>query len=167
MKIHGQGQGMAMAAMLVAGVMLAGGMGCWAMASADGARDGKDDDADVTATTERAMAMEVAVAVKVPDAAWQVSIEEIYRSGEGYLVVARLHRPVGMMGAMVISTARDAVSVPLTTLPTKILVHGKTWRWKNPEPYQFFATRAELDAALGKDNGAPVWRRSEAINPKS
>jgi hypothetical protein len=161
-----QDRGMAMAAVLAVGVTLAGGMGCLAMASADGSRDGKDD-ADASATAERAAVMEVAVAVKVPDAAWRVSIEEIYRSGEGYLVIARLHRPVGMMGAMVISTARDAVSVPLTPLPTKILVHGKTWRWDNPEPYQFFATRAELDAALGKDNDAPVWRRSEAINPKS
>ncbi len=149
---------MTMAAMVVAGVTLASGMDCRAMASADGARAGKDE-ADATATVDPAVEMVVSVAVKVPDAAWRVTIDEIYRHGEGYLAVARLHRPAGMAGAMVISTVRDAVTAPLPPLPTKILVHGKTWRWKNPEPYRFFATRAELDAALGKDSGAPVWRR--------
>jgi len=89
----------------------------------------------------------VAVTVSVPDGGWRVSIREVYRVKNELWAVSRLSREAGM-AIQVISKVSDSVSVSSGPLPVKHFLLGKTWKWKNSEPYEFPPDRKTLDAKL-------------------
>ena len=100
----------------------------------------------VAATTP----LTVSVALKVPDAAWRVSIQEVREVGGEYWVLAHLERSPGAMGIQVITTVRDEVSVQAPAKPVKIFATGKTWKWKNDEDVTFVKDRSEIPAGFGQ-----------------
>jgi hypothetical protein len=114
-----------MVAVMVAGVVLLG------LAAAQGGEE-----------------REIQVKVKVPDAAWGIAIDAVYRVGGELWVVATLSRPADAMAAQVISTISDRISVSAPDLPLKYFVLGRTWRWKGEEPYTFLGSRDEIEEAL-------------------
>ena len=95
--------------------------------------------------------------LSVPDAAWTLAIQEIWHVRGELWVFARVERPGGAVGAMMICTARDEVAVRLPDLPTRTFVEGKTWGWKNTEPVECVSR----DAAVFEERrqGERVWVR--------
>lgn len=91
--------------------------------------------------------MEITIKLKVPDAGWKISIDEIYQVKNELWVISNLRRPP-MTAAQVISTASDTVKVDTPDLPFKYYVLGKRWGWENEEPYIFLKSREEIEAQL-------------------
>jgi len=88
---------------------------------------------------------EISVSVTVPDAGWNITIEQVVQIGEEFWVLSRLQRrPV--MSAQVISIAADKVRVPSPLLPIKHFILGKTWRWENKEPHTFIKDKKEIES---------------------
>ena len=83
------------------------------------------------------------IAVTVPDAAWVLRIERVVAVDHGIWIIARLGRRPGP-AAQMISTARAALPVALPDEPWRVFVAGKTWSWKNPEPYEFVPSLAPV-----------------------
>lgn len=77
---------------------------------------------------------EITVKLTVPDVGWKIYIEEIYCVEGELWVICRLDRPP-VMAAQIISTVSDTIKVKTPDLVTKYFVLGKTWRWRNNEPY--------------------------------
>ncbi|WFB35412.1 hypothetical protein P3T73_14730 [Kiritimatiellota bacterium B12222] len=90
----------------------------------------------------------LSVKMMVPDATWRLSIDEVVQVEEALWVVASLSQVDGMMGIQVISTVEAEQLIEASDLPVKIFVVGKTWAWKNEEPYTFLETRASIAESL-------------------
>lgn len=91
--------------------------------------------------------MEITVILTVPDAAWAISIDEVFRVKDELWVIAVLQR-MPLMAAQVISTATDTVKIAAPALPVKYFVLGKTWQWQNEEAYTFLKNRDEIAEQL-------------------
>lgn len=87
----------------------------------------------------------LSIEVTVPDAAWQVEIDRVYRRGDRLLAVSRLRRNPEAMAAQVISQATDSVRLGAPDdLPVEHVVLGKKWDWEE-EPYLFVEDEKELE----------------------
>jgi hypothetical protein len=98
------------------------------------------------------------VELKAPDSAWSVHIDRIGVVNGEIWVLAGLSRGADAIGMQRITTIRDAVQVEAPDLPVSFFVFGKTWKWKNTEPYVFLKERAEIESKLG--NAEWLYRRS-------
>ena len=110
------------------------------------------------ATNSRIAERRIAVQLSVPDAAWTLAIREIWRVRGELWVFVGVERPDGAVGAMMICTARDEVTVRLPDLPTRVFVEGKTWGWKNTEPIEWVSRDAPVFEK--RREGERVWVRS-------
>ena len=108
---------------------------------------------------------EITVALKVPDGAWKLSIEEIRQVKKEIWVLAALSRDSGVMGIQMISKKQAKVKIPAPDLPVKVFVTGKTWNWKNQEPYKFIENRKEI--AKDFDAGKLLYKKPERSGKKA
>jgi hypothetical protein len=53
-----------------------------------------------------------------------------------------------MMGAQVISTVQASLKLIAPDLPTKYFIIGKSWGWKNEEPYTFIKHLKQIENEL-------------------
>ena len=100
------------------------------------------------ATALRAEQKDIAIELTVPDSAWIITIDEVHRVKNELWVVSTVSRDPNMMGAQVISTVRASVKLAATDLPVKHFVIGKTWGWKNNEPYTFLKNTKDIEKDL-------------------
>jgi hypothetical protein len=105
---------------------------------------------------------EITVSLTVPDAAWRISIEAVYRSGQELWVVSRVRRTPGM-AAQVISSVSDRVTLDVPDLPVKHFVLGKTWRWENKETVTFIDDEKTLNQKL--KNATLLYRKINEDTP--
>ena len=91
---------------------------------------------------------EITVALTVPDTSWNISINEVYKVDSGLWVISTVFHKPGMIGAQVISTVSDSVTIKAPDLPVKIFIIGKTWNWENDEPYTFISNLREIEKKL-------------------
>jgi hypothetical protein len=101
-------------------------------------------------TVAAATPLTISVALKVPDAAWRVSIQEVREVAGEYWVLAQLERSPRAAGIQVISTVRDELTVQEASKPVKVFIAGKTWKWKNDEEMTFVKDRSEIPAGFGQ-----------------
>jgi hypothetical protein len=101
---------------------------------------------------------DVTVSLTVPDAAWTVAIDEVRRVNDEIWVVSTVSRDPDRMGAQVISTIQASVKLAVPDLPVKHYIIGKTWTWKNEEPYTFIRERRLISNEL--DSGKRLYRRA-------
>jgi len=95
----------------------------------------RDQQASHVTTTQ------VSVQLKVPSTAWSIRITDVYEFEREVWVAARLSS--GGVGADVISTVSDSVTIPETTKDVKYFILGRTWNWDNSEPYEFVQANDE------------------------
>ena len=95
---------------------------------------------------------EITVTLTVPDAAWAIAIDEVHEVKNEIWVISTVSRDPDMMGAQVISIVKASVKLVAPDLPVKHFVIGKTWDWKNKEPYTFIKTLNELESELKHGN---------------
>ena len=100
------------------------------------------------ATTVYAAEREITVTLTVPDAAWEISIEEVHRVKNEIWVISTVSRNPYLMGAQVISVVKASIKCAAADGPVKHFIIGKTWNWPNEEPFTFLKTRQELDKDL-------------------
>jgi hypothetical protein len=103
--------------------------------------------------------IKVMVQLTVPDAAWTIVIDEVHRVKKELWVIATVSRDPDMMGAQVISTVQASVQVAAPDLPVQYLVIGKTWGWKNDEPYTFIKNLKQVEKELAA--GKLLYRREK------
>jgi zinc protease len=91
----------------------------------------------------------VSIRLDTPDAGWRIKIEQIYRTSEGLLAIARLQHS-GDSAAAVISTVSDSVSIPASTEPAAVQYYllGKTWEWGNSPNYNIIESIDTIQASL-------------------
>ncbi len=116
-----------------------------------------------TSKAPQAPEQTIAVELKVPDPAWQVSIEAIYEVDQVVWVVAKLKRDSEVMAPQVIATVKTEMKVRTgdPALPVKVFVYGKTWEWENEENHTFIDDLNALEKEM-KGKGRRIWRRAEA-----
>ena len=124
----------------------------FAVAAPAAGRSGNYDRAQAPAVVQKTIAVEVLT----PDGAWEVQIEEVRRVNNELWVFARVHRPAGAIGAMMVSAASDQVDGRFPDVPVKTFVVGKTWDWKNEEPVTWLTPSAAADR---RRMGQRLWRR--------
>lgn len=88
------------------------------------------------------------IAVLTPDAHWRLRVTQVLQSEKGYLVEATLHRDDGP-ATQALHPAVAALPRFLRGHPVTVYIVGKTWRWKNTEPYAFVATAADIPRPPG------------------
>jgi hypothetical protein len=91
---------------------------------------------------------EIMVKLTVPDAAWTIVIDEVHKVGNELWVISTVSHNPDMMSAQVISTVQASLKMVLPDLPTKYFVVGKTWNWKNEEPYIFIKNLKQIEKEL-------------------
>lgn len=84
----------------------------------------------------------------VPDTTWTLAIDEVYQVGHELWVIAGVKQIGQAFGLMMITTLEDQVTVKAPTLPIQYYVVGKTWGWKNEEPYTFIKSKTEIEPTL-------------------
>jgi hypothetical protein len=114
-------------------------------------------------TTQGAEKTNITIELTVPDAAWTIAIEEVYKVKNEIWVISRISRDPDVMGAQVISKVRDAVEIA-PDLPVKHFIIGKAWGWKNEEPYSFIKDLKEIEKELKA--GSRLYKRSEKETQK-
>ena len=85
----------------------------------------------------------VSVQLKVPDGGWGIRISKVYRTQSHLLVVSEVQRKQGF-ATQAIQVVKDSAKVRAPKLPTKHFILGKTWGWKNQEPYTFLKNPKDL-----------------------
>jgi hypothetical protein len=98
----------------------------------------------------------ITVTLTVPDTSWNISINEVYKVDSELWVISRVFHKPGMMGAQVISTISDSVTIKASNLPVKNIIIGKTWGWENDEPYAFIRDLKEIEKEL--ESGKLVYK---------
>lgn len=98
----------------------------------------------------------IGVEVLTPDGAWVVSIEEVRLVQQELWVFAKVERPEGAIGAMMVSAASDQISGRFPDLPVKTFVVGKNWKWTNEEPVTWVTSAAATER---RRQGQRLWRR--------
>ena len=91
---------------------------------------------------------EIMVKLTVPDAGWAIAIDEVHKVGNELWVIANVSRNPDMMSAQVISTVTASLKLAAPDLPMKYFVAGKTWGWKNEEPYIFIKDMKQIEKEL-------------------
>lgn len=102
---------------------------------------------------------EIKVELTVPDSAWSLSIEEVYEVGKEIWVISRVSRASDAFGLQVISTLSDSVKLDVAEAPKKHFIVGKTWGWKNEEPYTFLKDRKEIEKEL--KSGKQLYQKAK------
>lgn len=102
---------------------------------------------------------EITVTLTVPDSAWVISIDEIHQVKDEIWVISTVSRDPNVMGAQVISIVKASVKFAAPDLPVKHFVIGKTWDWKNEEPYTFIKNLKELEREL--KSGKLLYKSAE------
>ena len=116
------------------------------------------------------------VQLTVPDSAWKIAIDAVHQVKGEIWVVSTVSRDPDLMGAAVISTVTATVKLDVGDLPVKHFIIGKTWNWKNEEPYTFIAEPGACFALAGYlrmpsgsrpagRGAAPLWRRQRVTRP--
>jgi zinc protease len=80
---------------------------------------------------------EITVKLTVPDATWSIAIDAVYEVGDELWVVSIVSHNPDMAGVQMISTVQASLTIAAPDLPVKNFIVGKTWNWKNEEPYTF------------------------------
>ncbi len=101
----------------------------------------------------------ITVDLTVPDSAWAIIVEEVHKVNNEIWVISRVSRDPDMMAAQVITTVRDTVEISAAELPLKHLVIGKTWGWKNEEPYTFINDLKQFEEDV--KSGKLLYKRAE------
>ena len=70
----------------------------------------------------------ITVQLKAPSPLWSVAISHVYETDAALVVLANLTKKDGM-GAMMITTIKDAVKLEVSERPVKRYLTGKTWNW--------------------------------------
>ena len=91
---------------------------------------------------------EITVRLTVPDAAWAIAIDEVHCVGNELWIISTVSRNPDLMGAQVISTVQASLKLAVPDLPLRYFVIGKTWNWKNEEPYTFIENLTQIEKAL-------------------
>jgi len=91
---------------------------------------------------------EITVRLTVPDVAWAIAIDEVHRVGNELWIISTVSRKPDLMGAQVISTVQASLKLVAPDLPMRYFVIGKTWNWKNEEPYTFIENLEQIEKAL-------------------
>jgi hypothetical protein len=91
---------------------------------------------------------EITVKLTVPDAAWSIAIDEVHRVGNELWIISTVSRKPDLMGAQVISTVQASLKLAVPDLPMRYFIVGKTWNWKNEEPYTFIENLEQIEKAL-------------------
>jgi len=91
---------------------------------------------------------EITVKLTVPDAAWAIAIDEVHRVENELWIISTVSRNPDLMGAQVISTVQASLKLAVPDLPLRYFVIGKTWNWKNEEPYTFIENLMQIEKAL-------------------
>ena len=91
---------------------------------------------------------EITVKLTVPDAAWAIAIDEVHSVGNELWIISTVSRNPDLMGAQVISTVQASLKLAAPDLPMRYFVIGKTWHWKNEEPYTFIENLKQIEKAL-------------------
>jgi hypothetical protein len=91
---------------------------------------------------------DIVVHLTVPDTTWSVSIDEVHQVGDALWVISVLSQNPEVMGAQVISTVQDSLTLPVPDLPVKHFIMGKTWAWENEEPYTFIDNIKQIEKEL-------------------
>jgi heat shock protein HslJ len=100
----------------------------------------------------------ITVKLTVPDAAWTIAIDEVHEVGKELWVISTVSRDPDVMGAQVISTVQASVKLAAPDWPTKHFVIGKTWGWKNEEPYIFIKDLKQIEKEL--KSGKFLYKRA-------
>lgn len=91
---------------------------------------------------------DVTVSLQAPDTTWSLQIRGVFLMDQEIRVVAELSQERGGMGAMMITTVSDTVSLDLPDFPVSVYVIGKTWKWENEEDITFVEGWGDLDPLL-------------------
>ena len=91
---------------------------------------------------------EITVKLTVPDTAWTIAIDEVHRVGNELWVISTVSQNPDLMGAQVISTVQASLRLEAPDLPMKYFIIGKTWNWKNDEPYTFINDLSQIEKDL-------------------
>ncbi|MEW6615726.1 MAG: hypothetical protein AB1401_09705 [Thermodesulfobacteriota bacterium] len=91
---------------------------------------------------------EITVKLIVPDSAWTIAIDEVHKVGNELWVISTVSRDPKMIGMQVISAVETSLQLAAPDLPIKHFVIGKTWGWKNKEPYTFIKNLKEIEKGL-------------------
>lgn len=91
---------------------------------------------------------EITVQLTVPDSAWTLAIDEVYRVGNEFWVISIVSQNQEEAGAQVISTVWASVNLAAPDLPIKNFIIGKVWNWENPEPYTFINDIKQIEKEL-------------------
>jgi len=102
---------------------------------------------------------EITVTLTVPDAAWAIAIDEVHEVEDEIWVISTVSRDTSMMGAQVISIVKASVKFAAPDLPVKHFIIGKTWGWKNEEPYTFINNIKKLESKL--KSGKLIYKRDK------
>lgn len=99
-------------------------------------------------TTAGATEKEITIKLTVPDTTWTLAIREVHQVENELWVISAVSQKPDIMGAQVISTLQASVKIAGPNLPVKNFIIGKTWAWKNEEPYTFIADLKQIEAEL-------------------
>ena len=106
----------------------------------------------------------IEVGFTVPHPLWKIQIERVYvRPKKNIVVFCMLSQGKGL-AAQVISTAKDSLSIKdLPDLPRVVVIHGKTWDWKNKEPYRLSraAKPTQVFKVIEAAGGKLLYNRGE------
>jgi hypothetical protein len=67
----------------------------------------------------------------------------VYLVDKEIWVISKLKRSP-KIAAQVITKVKDSLNLQAPNLPIKHFILGKTWRWKNKEPYTFIKNKKEI-----------------------
>jgi zinc protease len=107
-------------------------------------------------SSEKEIMRDVVVRMAAPDTGWAIKIREIYQVNEEIWVISSLNRRQGM-AAQSITNVSDAISMSLPEMPVKHFVLGKTWKWRNNEPYTILKGLDEIKADL--ESGRLLYKK--------
>ena len=93
-------------------------------------------------------AQQVGVTLDVPSTLWTLKIVEARLKDGKIRVLAQLSAAEGMMGAQVITTRKDQVTITAPAMPIEIYIAGKGWNWNQKTDYTFIKDRAAIAEKL-------------------
>ncbi len=96
--------------------------------------------------------------VTVPDGGWSFKIERILEQPNEIWVLARVERAPGM-ATQAIATVTAALPAGLPAKPLRVFVAGKTWAWKNDEPYEFVPNLKTVEQRPGTEKARVLFPR--------
>ncbi len=86
--------------------------------------------------------------VTVPEGGWHLRIERVLEREDGLWILAQLKHTPGPSSQM-IQSVQATLPAGLPAKPRRIFIAGKTWKWANPEPYEFVPALAAVIKQAG------------------